>query len=158
MRGITGEFGHLPLEPEDGPLCGCGRRGCLEAFVGRSGILDIHQRLCLEAGTPPPDGMGIQELGRLADEQDEPALRAFALAGKYLGRGLAILVNLLNPELIVLGGGVARTGEPLLGPALRAMHETALPACMEDVRIELTALGDDAGILGAACAARQVMD
>jgi len=156
-RGITGEIGHLPLDPQNGPPCGCGRNGCLEAFVGRDGILELYRFLCDDGGTEPK-ARGQQELCRLASAGDKFALGAYAMAGEYLGRGLAILANLLNPSLLVIGGGVAKTGGPLLDPARKALKLYALPAVMEDLELKLSRLGDDAGILGAAHAARLMRD
>ncbi|WP_336209928.1 ROK family transcriptional regulator [Nonomuraea sp. LPB2021202275-12-8] len=103
-RGGAGEFGHLCVDPQ-GPLCGCGARGCLEAFVGSAGLLAAARA----AGSPAADRLGsVADLGRAATAGDRVASRVFAEAGEVLGRATAGLVNVVDPEVVVvLGEGTA---------------------------------------------------
>lgn len=138
--GTAGEFGHIPVEPEGRP-CGCGSRGCLEQYASATAI---------SGGS----GDAAAVAGR-ARQGDVEALARFAEAGRYLGIAAAGVVNLLNLEGIILGGGVAESFE-LLAPALRRELDSRtfpVPGARVRVRVERGELGDDAGVLGAAALA-----
>jgi N-acetylglucosamine repressor len=98
-QGIGAEFGHIPFYFEDGRLCECGNYGCLEAYVSHHGILATYRSL-----VPDAPGLTIQDLVKLAQEGDKPALQALERTGTYLGAGLATLVNLFNPECLIIEG------------------------------------------------------
>lgn len=135
--GAAGEFGHIPVEPHGRP-CGCGGRGCLEQYASALAIA--------------PDGNAAAVAGRARDG-DAAALALFALAGCYLGIAAAGVVNLLNLELVIVGGGVAGSFD-LLAPSLRReLFARTFPVAAARVRVEQGKLGDDAGIVGAAVAA-----
>jgi glucokinase len=139
-RGSAGEIGHVPVRP-DGPPCGCGGRGCLELYASARAVAKA-------AGT-----RDAEEAARLAREGEPRSRGAFARAGEALGIALAGAVNVLNPEAICLGGGMAAAFD-LLEPHVRAELATrAFRLATEALEIVPAALGGDAGILGAAKAA-----
>ena len=147
VSGAAGEVGHMVIEP-DGPVCGCGNRGCLEALAsgtalaraGRealaTGGAPILQRLVAGSGAPVTSAL----IARAAGEGDEDARRILRAAARALGIGLGNLVNLLNPDLIVIGGGAAQIGSSLLGPAEGVMRQIAFPGAAARVRLRPAAL------------------
>lgn len=143
-HGFAGEVGHIIVEP-DGPPCGCGNRGCWETVASGRAI----ERLSREAfGEGAPSGTGITELARGGDTT---ALEVLGEVGRRLGEGIAGLVNVLDPEIVVIGGGVVEAGDLLLEPTRR--HFLASIEASEfrpDVPIVPAALGPDAGAIGAA--------
>lgn len=156
-EGMGGEAGHMVLNPE-GPLCGCGGRGCLEVYASGNGI----RRMTLEA-IEKSDGKGIvhkskedlrkitsEEVFEAAQKGDEIALKVFNEMGRYLGLGLVNLVNLFNPEKIVIGGKVSRAWNFFIERAKEVVWQRAMKGQREKVEIVQAECGDDAGILGAA--------
>jgi glucokinase-like ROK family protein len=157
----AGEIGHVIMVPDGGELCRCGRHGCLETLVSEGVI--VRQALALARGDP--DGI----LARLLDVPgDTPIIeRIFAAARQgdidtrlmieqkacYLGIALANLVNILNPELILLGGMFAQAQDLMLPVAAQKMHETAFAGLGEKVRVGTTSFGWRAGVVGAAALA-----
>lgn len=141
--GYGGEIGHMPLNPAGGP-CGCGSFGCWELEVGEQALLAL-------AGHPV-DG-GRSEVDRVLEDArcgDEQALAAFDQVGTWLGRGVAGLVNVLNPQLVVLGGLFQRI-YPFVEPALRReVQRLALRPSAAVVTMASSSLGVDAPLLGAA--------
>ncbi|HEX2069120.1 MAG TPA: ROK family glucokinase [Actinomycetota bacterium] len=157
-HGFAGEIGHIIVEP-NGPRCGCGNLGCWEQ-VASGRALD---RLGREAAQRQPastlarmaGGDAEKVSGRLVSEAakygDPVAIRVLADVGRRLGEGIAGLVNVLDPEVVVVGGGVADVGDALLDPARRAFEETVeAPQHRPRVPIIRAKLGNDAGGVGAA--------
>ena len=144
----AGELGHIPVEP-DGIECPCGGRGCLERYVGKDGILRLA-RLAMRGKGVPAGGLTPERLAAAARSGVPGARRAWEDAGRYLGLGLVGLVNLLNPDVIVVGGGISAAGGLLLGPARRVVRERALAIPARHVRIVRSAFGQDSGAIGAA--------
>lgn len=149
-RSSAGEWGHTPIVV-DGDACRCGSRGCLEAYVGESAIL---RRWAAVGGTPSVDGASdtdrIEALFRLADN-DAAAGAVVDDVARYLGAGLATLVNLFNPERIVLAGSVGlRLTPAILDRVSAAARRYALPQPFESAQLVQGRLGDDAVALGAA--------
>jgi predicted NBD/HSP70 family sugar kinase len=138
--GTAGEIGHLTLD-EQGPLCRCGSRGCLEAYasVGSAESLIAHQSR--EADVE--DVLAAALAGNVA------ALRILEDAGLHLGWGLAMLANLINPSVIVVGGDMARAGDLLLDPVRVGLRRHSLPAVAARTTVTLAALGDQASVIGA---------
>jgi len=161
FSGAAAELGHLTLDL-DGPDCpaDCPNRGCLEAYVAGP-AMGVAARAAAEA--EPGSGLGRALaagepvdgplLSRLGIAGDPVAAEVLARIGALLGAGLTTLVNIFNPELIVIGGGAAESGELLLGPARRVIAERALPPARDQVRVTGAALGPDAGLIGAAALA-----
>ena len=155
--GAAGEVGHVTVDPS-GPLCGCGGRGHLESFssatsiarrgaeVIASGGSSLLARLVLEGGGQPTAMIMYQA----ARQGDESSVAVFAEAGRYLGIGLAGLVNIFNPEVIAIGGGVANAGRFILDPARDSLRQQALERPLRDVRILVAELGGQVGALGMA--------
>lgn len=153
--GAAGELGHM-IVWFDGPRCLCGQRGCLEAIASGTGLAWRAQDL-VERGVAPGLARVRRERGELdadevadaAREGDEDARRLFDDAGLYLGVGLANYVNIFNPEMIVLGGGVlAGAGDLFFDRAERTMRQLAREEPLKYVRLERATLGDRSGPLG----------
>lgn len=146
-QGFSGEVGHLQLDPT-GPRCGCGRRGCWEALVGLGAL-----RRALSGSEPGSIGVADQErltaeVVRRAREGDRLALDCLAEIGRWLGAGLSILVNLLNPEVVVLGGYFVAVAPWILDPAMSLLRDRALAPDGGGCRIALSTMGFDAAVLG----------
>lgn len=146
--GYAGEIGHITVNPEGDP-CNCGGRGCLETEASAPRIVKNYQ--ALTGRTDVGDSRGVYLLAKAGDPA---ALESFRKCAYYLGIGLGIVINLLNPEKILIGGGVVSAGKFLLGPAVeearRRSHRISFAGC----RIEKASLGNDAGLAGAAAWAR----
>jgi glucokinase len=158
-HGFAAEIGHIIVEP-NGPRCGCGNLGCWEQ-VASGRALD---RLARAEAARDPGGRiaalaaGAEATGRhvseAAREDDPAAIAVFAAVGRRLGEGIAGLVNILDPEVVVVGGGVAEEGAVLLDPARAAFVEAVeAPEHRPEVPIVPAALGNDAGAIGAAALA-----
>ena len=159
--GSAGEIGHMLVDPR-GRKCNCGRTGCLEAMVAGAYLgLDaqaiaaaepqgILARLCKEQGVEPDAKL----LGEAADAGDAAADATIRKAGAYLGDGLVNLVNVFNPEVIVLGGSLLAFGERYFGPAREVLNRDAFAQPLRDVRVVEAQLGSDAPAIGAALIAR----
>jgi glucokinase len=160
-RHSAGEIGHIPIEAGPTALaCACGRRGCLEVYASGPAIAAYFQRRAVENGLElAASKPSLKEIAQWLEQPGlagELAREAVALGGSALGRGLGIAANLLDPELVVLGGGVAQTGEVWLNAMRHAMDEITLNR-FEDSAIQLSQLGEDAALLGAAALARQML-
>jgi len=159
-RGSTfsaGEIGHMPLK-EDGLSCNCGGRGCLECYVGngylveeikaeiRAGVRTMITKLTgknVSAITP-------ETITQAALKGDKFSIDFWNKVGRRLGITLTGVINLLNPERIIIGGGIADAGQLLFGPIRRTVNERALPIPRRAVKIVKAKLGNDAGVIGAA--------
>jgi len=158
--GAAGEFGHIIVAAE-GPTCGAGHVGCLEAFASGAAIAARAReqiaagglvRTARMAGQAPPLSA---ETVFLAGEQGEAeAAEIIAEAGRYLGLGLASLINAFNPQAIVLGGGLTNMGDAILRPAVETARARSFAQSFADVRIVEGELGERAGALGAVAVAR----
>jgi glucokinase len=147
--GVAGELGHIPLTVA-GPRCVCGNRGCLEVYATGARIAAAYAR-----ATRLERPMDLPSVVARALDGDTAARLAFAQAGERIGRALAGLVNTLNPDAIVIGGGVMAAGELLLAPLRTALHRHALGPARSAVVVLPAALGNNAGLIGAALLARQ---
>lgn len=143
--GVAGELGHMVLDPR-GPRCACGARGCLEAHVGTAAII----RMARQAGVAHHGRLTPERLAWMARRGQSTARAVWHQVGRLLGRGLAGIVNLLNPDRIVIGGGVANAW-PLFAKALqRTIRAEAMEVPARTVRVVRAKLGEQAGIIGAA--------
>ena len=141
--GMAGEIGHVVVQP-GGMECVCGKRGCLEAEACGPGIArKMRERL----GANAPDGVTGESVARAAQQVDALAQGVMDDAARMLGAGLGGAINLMNPERVVLGGGVTKSGERYW----RAVRETARTHALPQMRVEIVpaALGDDAPLWGA---------
>jgi predicted NBD/HSP70 family sugar kinase len=134
--GIAGELGHVRAV-EDGALCRCGNRGCLETVASAAAVADSL-------------GVHVPRVAELVHAGDERAVRAVARAGEAVGAAVAALVCVLNPELVVIGGELAGAGAVLLDPLREAIAERAIDLSAAAVEVRQGALGERAEVLGAA--------
>lgn len=152
--GTAGEIGHMTIEP-DGPTCTCGRRGHLEILASGTAIGRMAA-VAVRAGRPsslsalPAEDITAAAVAEAAAAGDILAIEVYTRAGGYIGVAAASLVNVLNPQMIVFGGGVSKAGELLLAPVRQAVRERAFERPAEAVRIVQSALGDDVGVIGVA--------
>ncbi len=144
-QGAAGEIGHTIVDPH-GERCRCGVRGCLEAYVAAPAFERIGFRT---VGLFERGAFTGELIGKLADEGSAAALQALDELGFWLGVGIANVTNLLNPELVIVGGGLSRLGDRLLEPARRVVRECALRPGRDLVRVVQAELGPDAGMVGA---------
>jgi glucokinase len=159
--GAAGEVGHMVLD-EDGPVCGCGKRGCLEALASGTAIAARASALGKEGASPALARLVSQGAKPTAADVERAALGGDAVArgvieeaGHYLGLGLVNLVHVFNPHGIVVGGGVSRMGDLILEPAREVVRQRCFPLSQEGLRIVAGVLGDRAGALGAIVALHQ---
>jgi glucokinase len=158
--GLAGEVGHMVLEP-NGPLCNCGRTGCLEALASGTGIARAAREAVL-AGRPTRithlvngdlKRITARVVHQAAQEGDDVAATVFRGAGRYLGIGIANLMCLLNPAVVIIGGSVANAGD-LLWNAMEATHREQLDEVYW-CPVVPAVLGDDVSLIGAAILARE---
>lgn len=160
VRGATnaaGELGHIKLQMNGGPICGCGDTGCLEAFASGPAIVAMAQEYIKGGKSTKFREMAAVEGGEItpymvakaAEEGDPVAKRIFEIVGEYIGIGLTSVINLLNPERVIIGGGVAESGELLLGPIRKTIKERAMVVAGNAVEIVPAQLGNSAGVIGA---------
>jgi predicted NBD/HSP70 family sugar kinase len=149
--GIAGEVGHLSIDPTGEP-CGCGLRGCLVTAVGRPALLRRARALLAEYPGSSLAGreFGLTILEDAALEGDALALQVAREAAEHLGVAVAGLINLLNPQLVIVGGGLARLGDLLLAPLRETVRTRTLANSLEGSRIVTSELGARAIAVGAA--------
>jgi predicted NBD/HSP70 family sugar kinase len=140
--GGAGEFGHIVIDPQ-GYICDCGRRGCLETFVGDPWLLRRAGEQNLSVST-------IEEFTKLAQAGNAIARTILHHAGEALGRGIAMLVNVLNPQLIIFSGEGMRYGDLLLQPMYAAMYTNIMSRLENGLSLHVEPLNDDAWARGAA--------
>ncbi len=156
-RGITGsagEIGHLTID-ENGPLCACGNRGCLEAFAGGRAIaqqalesITRNQRTQL-ASFQSDGAITARQVATAARQGDLVAQKILSQAGSHIGIAIAGLVNLFNPGMVIIGGGVSQTGDIILEPIRQVVNRRSLPAATRVVRITTAMLGRRSSSIGA---------
>lgn len=147
--GFAGELGHATVNPK-GERCNCGSQGCLETEVSAPKIVKNYNTLRKKR-----EEITAEEVFHRAKKGDNDALQAFSQAGFYLGVGLSIAINLLNPDKILLGGAVMEAGDFLLSPALKEALKRSYKASFRCCRIEKASLGNKAGLIGAALWAKE---
>lgn len=155
--GFAGEFGHLPMV-DNGILCKCGKQGCLETIAsgtaivrmakegmqsGRSSFLD---ELC----NNDPEKIEIHHVVQAATMGDQYSISLLASVGHWLGKGFAYLIQIFNPELIIIGGRISEANQFILPPIQQAIHSFCLPDLGNEIEIKVSELGNQAGIQGVA--------
>jgi glucokinase len=161
----AGEVGHIPLN-EKGPRCPCGGKACLERYVGNKEIArlahaaygkvlpaNVRRALTQEKSSE----ITPRALARLAREGDAKARKLWFRIGGFIGLGLVTIVNLYNPDTIVIGGGVAGAGKFLFDPIRRTIAQRAMRLPGKVVSIKKAKLAEDAGIIGAAACAMNAL-
>ena len=160
--GSAGEIGHMTIDV-NGPGCDCGNAGCWEALVSGGAVAKEAIRRIRQGENSSLTGVvggkieniTAEEVSIEAQDGDSLASEVILQAATYLGIGLASIVNIFNPEMIIIGGGMAKIGDLLLNPAKQVVRERAFQLPAQAVRIVTAQLGDDAGMLGAAAFAFQ---
>ncbi len=147
--GFAGELGHVTVNPE-GERCNCGGQGCLETEVSAPKIVRNYNMM-----RKKDEKISGEEVFARAKKGEMAARQAFAQAGHFLGIGLGIAINLLNPDKILLGGAVMSAGKLLLSPALEEVKRRSYKASYKCCTIEKASLGNKAGFLGAALWAKE---
>jgi len=155
MNGAGGEIGHMKLV-ENGKLCGCGQRGCFETYASATGVIrEAKSRLAVNKNNllyKSLDGdiekLEAKDVFDCAKAGDEFSMEIVNYVGNYLGMGIGNLLNVINPEIIILSGGVALAGEILLDVVKKKLKKYAMPITLKNLEIKLGELGNDAGIKG----------
>ena len=152
-----GELGHTIID-KDGPMCECGGRGCLEAIAGGEAILRRIKE-CMESGVRSvladspkynPRRLGLDDVVRAAGEGDKLCTTVLGEASEYLAIGVVTAVNLFNPDIVVFGGTLAQSRELVVDTVRRAVKTRGLSSSVSDLKMEISAFGDDGPALGAA--------
>lgn len=157
-HGFAGEIGHLPMV-DRGLLCGCGRHGCLETTASGTGI-ERYVESALAKGSKSlmtmKDAASARTISEFAHHGDLLAQQAFKQAARHLGRAAAALINTLDPDMVVLGGGVAESGL-LMDEMKRVAQRRSLPLLFEGIEFSMAHYRNDAAAVGAALLADQLL-
>lgn len=152
----AGEIGHITLEP-DGPLCGCGNHGCFEALasgtaiarMGKEALKEDQPTLLKELSDNNPEKVDALLIEKAAKKGDQVANNIYKKAGNYLGIGIANLINIINPEMIIMGGGIINAEELFWDKMVETLQERSVDPLGEKVKICKVKLGADTGVQGA---------
>jgi len=162
--GAAGEVGHMTID-DKGPICNCGNRGCWEMFASGTALArEARQRIkegvktyILGYAEGDVEKVTPKVIHSAAEQGDSLARKLIYRTGYYVGVGLANLINIFNPELIVIGGGLSNIGDMLLKPAFKTAGERSYKEAFQAVRFASAGLGRNSGVLGAAAFALQKM-
>ena len=143
----AGEVGHMPIN-EDGPVCNCHGRACLERYIGNKRILQTIKETFKK-------DISLEELSAMAGRGNAKAIKIWQETGKKIGVALTSVVNLLNPDCVVIGGGVAKAGKILFDSIGKTVKVRAMKTQRQHVKILKAKLGEDSGIIGAAILVKQ---
>lgn len=152
FRGAGGEIGHIHVQDEETESCGCGNKGCLEQYASATGIARMAFKKLAETNRESILRQGKISAKTVFDavkQKDPLAMEVAEEFGKYLGDGLSVIAGVVNPETIVIGGGVSKAGEILMD-YIRPYYEKNVFHANRNVKFALATLGNDAGIYGAA--------
>jgi len=155
VNGASGEIGHMKLV-KNGKLCGCGQRGCFEAYASATGIIkEAKLRLAVDKNNllyssldDDIEKLEVKNIFDCAKLGDKFSIGIVDYVGEYLAMGIGNLLNIMNPEIIILSGGVSLAGDILLETIESKLKEYAIPITIKDLKIKLGELGDEAGIKG----------
>lgn len=150
-NGAAGEIGHLKMRDDEREVCGCGGQGCLEQYASATGIVRMARKRLESAPTPTvlralPE-LSAKSIAEAAGAGDAVALELIEALGRMLGTAVANVACIVDPEMVVIGGGVSRAGDLLLNAVKKGFQERAFHACAS-TRFSLAELGNDAGIYG----------
>ncbi len=157
VRGASnaaGEIGHIKMTTGEGPLCGCGDYGCFEAYASGPSIVSMAKEYLSGGKSAKYKEMATEELSpyvvaQAALQGDVVAKRIYTKMGELIGLGLTSVINLLNPEKIIIGGGVADAGDILFDPIIETIQKRAMPIQKAAVKVVKAELGNSAGVIGA---------
>lgn len=150
--GAGGEIGHIHLEDEEPAACGCGGHGCLEQYASATGVVRIAKKKLAfsdKASVLRDKEITAKDIWDAVKEGDELAIEVAKVYGEYLGKGLAAVANVVNPDIFVIGGGVSKAGEVLIDYMKPYFEKYVFPGA-KNAKFALAVLGNDAGIYGAA--------
>lgn len=158
--GYAGEFGHTCVYP-NGRQCGCGNKGCLEAYVGAKGIVKTAQELMAESNAPSMmrdlTKLSPRTIKECCDQGDEMAIEVYRRTGRILGQGLATYASLIDPEAIILTGGISHAGQWLLDPTREVLEQLVFGNLKNKVKLLVSKLDDrERDVLGASALAWSV--
>ncbi|MGE6218305.1 ROK family transcriptional regulator [Nubsella zeaxanthinifaciens] len=151
--GFAGEFGHIPFFNNE-IICSCGKKGCLETEVSGWALVRKFKEKLSEGSTSILSGMPIDDikLSHIIDaaiKDDVLAIELVAEVGEKLGKGIAVLINIFNPEMVILGGSLAETGEYIRLPIKSSLNKYSLSLVNNDTQLKMSKLGEKAGVVGA---------
>ncbi len=153
-RNAAGEIGHIKMTMNDGPLCGCGDFGCFEAYASGPSIVAMAKEYIKGGKSSKFRELAKEEVtpyivAQAALQGDVVAKRIYTKMGETIGLGLSSVINLLNPERVIIGGGVADAGDILFDPIKETIAKRAMPIQASSVQIVKAELGNTAGVIGA---------
>ena len=158
--GFSGEFGHIPFFDNE-IMCHCGKKGCLETEASGYALLRLFKEKIGEGSSsqlvgkfPDPGQVKLEHIIDAAQNDDMLCIELIAQLGEKFGKGLAILINIFNPELVILGGTLAQTGDLIKLPAKSALNKYSLSLVNNDTMLKMSKLGEKAGVMGGCLIAR----
>jgi glucokinase len=161
VSGLAGELGHITVLP-DGPLCGCGQRGHLEALASGPAIAAwVEQEIAqgVPSSLSANQTLTAKMVGYAAKNGDPLAIAAIERAGSYIGKAVADFTHIFNPSAVIIGGGVSQSGPLLLDPMRYVIKENVLSSQFsKDLLLTTAALGDEAGLVGALALAHTLIE
>ncbi|HEN4424606.1 TPA: ROK family glucokinase [Streptococcus agalactiae] len=163
VAGAGGEIGHMIVDPENGFMCTCGNKGCLETVASATGVVSVARQLAeqyegssaIKAAIDNGDTVTSKDIFIAAEDGDKFANSVVERVSRYLGLAAANISNILNPDSVVIGGGVSAAGEFLRSRVEKYFVTFAFPQVKKSTKIKIAELGNDAGIIGAASLANQ---
>ncbi|HGD1555224.1 TPA: ROK family glucokinase [Streptococcus agalactiae] len=163
VAGAGGEIGHMIVDPENGFTCTCGNKGCLETVASATGVVRVARQLAeqyegssaIKAAIDNGDTVTSKDVFIAAEDGDKFANSVVERVSRYLGLAAANISNILNPDSVVIGGGVSAAGEFLRSRVEKYFVTFAFPQVKKSTKIKIAELGNDAGIIGAASLANQ---
>ncbi|HGI4912379.1 TPA: ROK family glucokinase [Streptococcus agalactiae] len=163
VAGAGGEIGHMIVDPENGFTCTCGNKGCLETVASAIGVVRVARQLAeqyegssaIKAAIDNGDTVTSKDIFIAAEDGDKFANSVVERVSRYLGLAAANISNILNPDSVVIGGGVSAAGEFLRSRVEKYFVTFAFPQVKKSTKIKIAELGNDAGIIGAASLANQ---
>lgn len=161
-HGFAGELGHIEIVP-DGRLCACGKQGCLEAYCAAQGIVLTAQEVMQQSNEPSLmqdiEHLDPEAIFNCCEKYDQQAIETFRRTGKYLGMGLANIANIVDPEAIIITGGIANADHWLLDPTIESFNKNLFQNLKGKINILLSTMKDrDRDLLGASALAWEVKD
>ena len=151
-HGAGGEIGHITINPEETETCGCGKHGCVEQYCSATGIVRLTKQFLagddVHSSLRQLDDITCKDVFDAAAAGDEAAKKVLEQVYDYMGKFLADICCVVDPQMVVLGGGVSKAGQPLLDGAHKAFERYAFHVC-RDIEFRLATLGNDAGAYGA---------
>lgn len=152
QKGLAGEFGHVTILP-DGPICGCGKKGHIEALASGTAIKNyVNEQIAAGRASSLRKFEKItgERITAAAQHGDELAIEAYNRAGYYLGIAVTNFLHMLNPSIVIFGGGVSLSGDLLFVPMRKSLQDRVVsPAYLENLTFTTSQLGDDVGLKGA---------